>query len=255
MTLKQTSSPAAHHCSWWRCGRAQCGSRIAFMSNTFFGASIHISLPSLVRHLYAYSHDWGVREAAHECKLSPDAVIRCYSRYRSLCAKALDGILIGGESINVVVPYQQTVQTYGEYRRRAANGLSQYSPCFPHAFFRSSPCTNSLSRPSFPIYSPSQAGRDRRRKCEAVRLRETQIRQANSMGGRRCRQEIEGDKMEVVAYRNMLTMNDFARRHMSPGSQTKNDGWKAHGVSNALEEFTDDICEGANASLARRRES
>jgi hypothetical protein len=56
--------------------------------------------------------------------------------------------------------------------------------------------------------------------------------------------------MEVVANRNMLTMNDFARRHISPGSHTKNDGWKAHGVSNALEEFTDDFCVGANISRA-----
>jgi hypothetical protein len=36
-------------------------------------------------------------------------------------------------------------------------------------------------------------------------------------------------KMEVVANRNMLTMNEFARRHISPGPQTKTDGWKAYG--------------------------
>jgi hypothetical protein len=36
-------------------------------------------------------------------------------------------------------------------------------------------------------------------------------------------------KMEVVANRNMLTMTDFARRHISPGSQTNTDGWKASG--------------------------
>jgi hypothetical protein len=50
------------------------------------------------------------------------------------------------------------------------------------------------SRPSFPINSPSQAGRDRRRKGEVVRLREAQSRQANSVGGRHCRQGIESDK-------------------------------------------------------------
>jgi hypothetical protein len=52
MALKQTSSPAAPHGLWWRCVLVQCGSRIALMSSTFFGASIHISLPSLVRLLY-----------------------------------------------------------------------------------------------------------------------------------------------------------------------------------------------------------
>jgi hypothetical protein len=36
-------------------------------------------------------------------------------------------------------------------------------------------------------------------------------------------------KMDFVANRNMLTMNDFARRHILPGSRTKTDGWKAYG--------------------------
>jgi hypothetical protein len=39
--------------------------------------------------------------------------------------------------------------------------------------------------------------------------------------------ESKAIKMEVVANRNMLTMNNGARRHISPGSQTKSDGWKA----------------------------
>jgi hypothetical protein len=104
MARKQASTPDVPHGLWWRCGRAQCGSRVAFIS--FFGASIHISLPPLVRLLYAYCHDWGVREAAHECKLSPDTVIRWYSRFRSLCAKALDRLLIGGDGMVVEVPYQ-----------------------------------------------------------------------------------------------------------------------------------------------------
>jgi hypothetical protein len=114
------------------------------MSKIFFGASIHISLPSLVRLLYAYCHDWGVREAAHECKLSPDTVIRWFSRSRSLCAKALDGLLIGGHGMVVEVPYQQPVQTYGEYKKTAVNALGHCSPCFPRSFFRPSLYTNSL---------------------------------------------------------------------------------------------------------------
>jgi hypothetical protein len=90
--------------------------------------------------------------------------------------------------------YQRSVQTYGDYRRRAFNALSHYSACFPPSFFRPSPHTNSLYRPSFPINSPSRAGRDRLRKDEAVSLREAQSRRANSVGGRRRRQGIERNK-------------------------------------------------------------
>jgi hypothetical protein len=142
MTLKQTSFPAAPHSLWWSCGRAQCGSRIIFMSNTFFGASIHISLSSLVRLLYADCYDWGpsVREAAHEYKVSPGTVIRWYSRFRSLCAKDLDGLLIGGEGIVVEVPYQ-AIRT--RHTENAGEGQSMpvphYSPCFLRSFFRPSP--------------------------------------------------------------------------------------------------------------------
>jgi hypothetical protein len=127
MTLKLTSSPDAPHGLWWRRGRAQCGSRIAFMSKTFFGASIHTSLPSLVRLLYAYCHDWGVREGAHECKLSPDNVIRWCSRFRSLCANALDGLLIDLEGMVVEVTYQQI---HAAIRRIQENNSQRPFPLF-----------------------------------------------------------------------------------------------------------------------------
>jgi hypothetical protein len=134
MALKQTSSPAAPHGLWWRCGRAQCGSRIVFMSKTFFGASIHISLPSLVRLLYAYCHDWGVREAAHECRLSSDTVIRWYSRFRSLCAKALDGLLIGGDGMVVEVPYQQIRSDIWGIQENGSQRPCPLFPVFPALF-------------------------------------------------------------------------------------------------------------------------
>jgi hypothetical protein len=98
------------------------------MSKTFFGASIYISLPSLVRHLYEYCHEWRVREAAHEWKLLLDTVIRWYSRFRSLCAKALDGLLIGGDGMVVEVPYQQIRSDIWGIQE---NGSQRPCPLFP----------------------------------------------------------------------------------------------------------------------------
>jgi hypothetical protein len=67
-------------------------------------------------------------EVAHECKLSLDTIIHWYSRFRSLCAKALDGLLIGGEGIVVAVPYQQTRI---DIRRTQAKGSQRPFPLFP----------------------------------------------------------------------------------------------------------------------------
>jgi hypothetical protein len=97
------------------------------MSKIFFGAFIHISLPSLVRLLYAYCHDWGfVRQLTNAS--SRQTLSFAGIRVSAACARpSLYGLLIGGEGMVVEVPYQQ-IRT--DIRRLQAKGIQHPFPLF-----------------------------------------------------------------------------------------------------------------------------
>jgi hypothetical protein len=69
---------------------------------------MYLSLPVLVCVLYADTHDGGVFQAAGTLNGSAKTLIMWYSRLRDISADALDGLLVGGDTVVVEIRYRYT---------------------------------------------------------------------------------------------------------------------------------------------------